>query len=83
MAIIAPQAVAPALATALFAFSIKSGSLGGNMFWLLLIAFGILSCSLRPNPFPATDDFRHPDIVGALHTLTLQEPPGDSDGMQK
>ena len=42
MGIIFVQAIAPALATALFAASIRSRLLAGNSIWVLLFAFGML-----------------------------------------
>lgn len=51
MATLLPQAVAPAFATALFALSIKSEIVGGNMIWLVLLIFtcggAIQSMSLK------------------------------------
>ncbi|KAF8590896.1 MFS general substrate transporter [Ramaria rubella] len=39
MATILPQAIAPALVTTLFAFSIESGIAGGNLIWIVLFVF--------------------------------------------
>ena len=39
MAIILPQAIAPAFVTSLFAFSIQSGIAGGNLIWIILFCF--------------------------------------------
>ncbi|GJJ15230.1 hypothetical protein Clacol_009506 [Clathrus columnatus] len=42
MAIILPQAVAPATATALFAYSIKSQIIRGHLIWAILFSIGTL-----------------------------------------
>lgn len=38
MAIVLPQAIAPAFVTSTYAFSITSDILGGNLIWVALIA---------------------------------------------
>ncbi|KAH7103283.1 MFS general substrate transporter [Auriculariales sp. MPI-PUGE-AT-0066] len=42
LSIVIPQALAPASGTALFAFSLRTGFLNGNLIWVLLFAFSCL-----------------------------------------
>ena len=46
MAIVLPQAFAPALVTSTFAWSIGISTLGGNMIWILL---GVSSAYMKWN----------------------------------
>ncbi|KDQ12903.1 hypothetical protein BOTBODRAFT_404881 [Botryobasidium botryosum FD-172 SS1] len=56
MSIVLPQAIAPAAATSLFAYSIKSNVAGGNLIWIVFFVYGCLagihSLTLRE---PTTD----------------------------
>jgi len=51
LAVVLPQAIAPAFVTSLFAFSIESGIAGGNLIWIILfvstLAGAIHSMALR------------------------------------
>lgn len=42
MTIVLPQAIAPALGTSMFAASIQSSLLGGNMIWAVLFVFSMI-----------------------------------------
>jgi hypothetical protein len=72
MAIILPQAIAPAFVTSLFAFSIQSGIAGGNLTWIILFAFSTFLdlecryCDITLMLFKA--------CAAALHGMTLKEP---------
>ncbi|KDQ12901.1 hypothetical protein BOTBODRAFT_34047 [Botryobasidium botryosum FD-172 SS1] len=58
ISIILPQAVAPAAATALFAYSIKSDIAGGNLIWIVLFAFGCLTAIHSLTLREPTSDWR-------------------------
>ena len=51
MAIVLPQAIAPASVTSLFAASIKSHIMGGNIIYVVLFAFSVLHISLNMMSF--------------------------------
>ena len=74
MSTVLPQAIAPALGTSMFAASIESPLLGGNMIWAILLVFcGFLFRDLLSfgSLFCATA------TIVAVHSFTLSEPDTD------
>ena len=74
-----PQAIAPAFATSLFAYSIKSDLAGGNLVWVICVAISIY---YSPHPLrlsPLMSFSCGPSIAcsGAIHSLFLNEPTAD------
>ncbi|THH11149.1 hypothetical protein EW145_g841 [Phellinidium pouzarii] len=43
MAIVLPEAVAPAFVTSMFAYSVSSGILGGNLIWIIMFGVGCVA----------------------------------------
>lgn len=77
MCAIVPQAIAPATATSLFAYSVESQILSGNLIWVLFFAFGqrFLSFVAHWNLF-LTYKVKLA-TVAALQALSLEEPKHD------
>lgn len=57
MAIVLPQAIAPAFVTSLFAISVQTGFAGGNLIWIFLF---VLSTFYLSELRQYTKDLMHP-----------------------
>lgn len=73
MAIIIPQGIAPAAATTLFAYSIESGILHGNLVWAVFFTFCEWLETMSVSCTFLIDGETSSATVGALQALTLQE----------
>ena len=84
MAIVLPQAIAPAFVTSTYAFSISSNILNGNLIWIILLVISASFLLGPPLSYLSVTDYNTAGFA-TVHCLTLKEPEHDwrkTDGFQ-